>query len=214
MMMDHWPMKGLRVTTARLEMRLPTEDELAELAEVAARGVHPPGSRPFLSPWTDQPPAAQARHVIQQHWGRLGEWTPGDWALELAVFHEGRAVGIQDMRAEEFPIRREVITGSWLGLEHQGRGIGTEMRAAILHLAFAELGCQSATTMSFDDNLASLGVSRKFGYRPDGITRDVLDGKVVVSQRLRLSRDDWESTDRPPVTVTGVRPCLELFGAG
>lgn len=214
MLSDHWPLRGLRVTTARLELRLPTEDELAELADVAARGVHPPEARPFLSPWTDQPPAAQARHVIQEHWRRLGTWDPEDWALELAVFHEGRPVGLQDMRAEEFAIRREVITGSWLGLEYQGRGFGTEMRAAVLHLAFAELGCQSATTMSFDDNAASLGVSGKFGYRPDGITRDVLDGKVVVSQRLRLFRDEWEAGDRAPVTVAGVLPCLELFGAG
>lgn len=213
MLSDHWPLRGLRVTTARLELRLPTEDELAELADVAARGVHPPEARPFLTPWTDQPPAARARHVIQEHWRRLGTWDPEDWALELAVFHEGRPVGIQDMRGEEFAIRREVITGSWLGLEHQGRGLGTEMRAAVLHLAFAELGCQSATTMSFDDNAASLGVSGKFGYRPDGITRDVLDGKVVVSQRLRLYRDEWEARDRTPVTVAGVLPCLELFGA-
>jgi RimJ/RimL family protein N-acetyltransferase len=214
MLIDHWPLKGLRVNTADLELRLPTEDELAELADLAARGVHPPNSRPFLTPWTDLPPAERARHVVQSHWHRLGAWTPQDWALELAVFHHGRPVGIQEMRAQDFTIRREVTTGSWLGLEHQGRGIGTEMRSAILHLAFAELGCVEATTASFTDNLASLGVSRKFGYRPDGITRDILHGRVVVSQRLRLSQQEWELTDHPQVTVSGLQGCVELFGSG
>lgn len=197
--------------TPRLELRLPSEAELAELADVAARGVHPPEQRPFLTPWTDLPPNERARSVLQQHWQRLGAWTPHDWALELAIFHDGRPIGIQDMRARDFAVRREVVTGSWLGIDYHGRGIGTEMRSAVLHLAFAGLGCVAATSASFTDNIAALRVSRKVGYRPDGIMRDVRGGDVVVSQRLRLSRERWEVTDRPPVTVTGLADCVELF---
>lgn len=55
-------------------------------------------------------------------------------------------------------------------------------------------------------------ISRKLGYQPGGIMRDTLDGQVVVSQRMRLTRADWEATDRPPVTITGLEACLELFG--
>ncbi|MER7752773.1 GNAT family N-acetyltransferase [Kitasatospora sp. NPDC097643] len=212
MLIDHWPLHGLRVRTARLELRLPSEDELAEVAEVAARGVHAPDVRPFLVPWGELPPAERARHVLQLHWKRLGRWTPQDWALNLVVFLDGRPVGIQDVRAKEFGVRREIVSGSWLGLEHHGRGIGTEMRVGMLHLVFAGLGAESATSMSFTDNLSSLTVSRRLGYQPDGITRDVLDGKVVESQRLRLSRSDWESRERPPVTVTGLAGYAELFG--
>jgi RimJ/RimL family protein N-acetyltransferase len=212
-LIDHWPLRGIHITTPRLELRLPSEEELAELADLAARGVHPPGERPFLTPWADRPPAERARYVLQQHWQRLGAWAPKEWALEMAVFHDGRPVGVQDMRAQDFAVRREVITGSWLGLEYQGRGIGTEMRSAVLHLAFVGLGCVEATTMSFTDNVAPLRISRKLGYRPDGITRDVLDGQVVVSQRLRLSRREWELTDCLRVTVSGLQGCSELFGS-
>lgn len=214
MLVDHWPLRGLRVRTPRLELRLPTEEELAELADVAAGGVHPPGARPFLTPWTDLPPAERARYVVQQHWKRLGEWTPEDWALDLAVFLGGRPVGAQEMWAREFAVRREVTTGSWLGLDRHGRGIGTEMRAAVLHLAFTGLDCAEATSLAFLDNPASLGVSRKLGYRPDGITRDTLHGRVVVSQRMRVSRREWERVDRPPVGVEGLDGCLGLFGCG
>ncbi|MCX4825699.1 GNAT family N-acetyltransferase [Streptomyces sp. NBC_01142] len=211
-LIDHWPLKGLRVRSPRLELRLPSEDELAELADVAARGVHEPSARPFLTPWTDLPPAERARHVMQLHWSRLGRWTPQNWALELVAFFEGRPVGVQDMRAVDFGIRQEIVSGSWIGLNHQGRGLGTEMRVAMLHLAFAELGAVSATSMSFTDNFSSVSVSLKLGYRPDGITRDVLHGKVIESQRFRLSREDWHLRERPPVTVSGLTGCEELFG--
>ncbi|TBO57716.1 N-acetyltransferase [Streptomyces kasugaensis] len=212
MLIDHWPLLGLRVRTSRLELRLPTEDELAELADVAAQGVHGPGRRPFLTPWTDLPPAERARETLRRHWSRRGTWTPQDWTLDLAVFVDGRPVGVQEMEARNFGILREVGTASWLGLGHQGQGIGREMRSAMLHLAFAGLGAHEATTSSFTDNAAPLRVSDKLGYRPDGIARDVLHGSAVVSQRLRLTRDRWELTDRPEVTLSGLAPCLREFG--
>lgn len=212
MLIDHWPLLGLRVRTARLELRLPVEEELANLADLAARGVHEPGNRPFLRPWTDLPPAERAREVTQRHWRRRGTWTPQDWTLDLVIFEQGHPIGVQELEAQNFATLREVQTGSWLGLKHQGRGIGIEMRSAALHLAFAGLGATDATTMSFTDNPAPLRVSRKLGYRPDGITRDVLNGQAVVSQRLRLTRTDWEKMDRPKVTIDGLEPCLQQFG--
>ncbi|MFE0701088.1 GNAT family N-acetyltransferase [Streptomyces sp. NPDC058872] len=105
-----------------------------------------------------------------------------------------------------------MVSGSWIGLNHQGRGLGTEMRVAMLHLAFAELGAVSATSMSFTNNVSSVSVSLKLGCRPDGITRDVLHGGVVESQRFRLSREDWHSREHPPVTVSGFVGCEKLFG--
>ncbi|MBW8486453.1 GNAT family N-acetyltransferase [Actinomadura parmotrematis] len=212
MLADHWPLFGLRVRTPRLELRLPTEDELSALADVAARGVHPPGARPFLHPWGELPPAQRGRTVLKDHWRRLGSWDPRDWELSLAVFEDGVPLGFQDIEGRDFAVLREVSTGSWLSLEHQGRGVGTEMRAAVLHLAFAGLGATDATTESFTDNPAPLEVSRRLGYRPDGIDHHVVRDEAVTTQRLRLTRNVWESTERPDVTIEGLAPCLELFG--
>jgi RimJ/RimL family protein N-acetyltransferase len=61
----------------------------------------------------------------------------------------------------------------WIGLEYQGQGIGTEMRAAVLYLAFAGLGADYALSGAFTDNPASLAVSRKLGYGEDGVDREV-----------------------------------------
>jgi RimJ/RimL family protein N-acetyltransferase len=117
-------------------------------------------------------------------------------------------IGIVALRATDFSILREVKTWSWLGLEHHGQGFGTEARNALLHLAFAGLDAEAALTEVFQDNAGSQGVSRKLGYRPDGISRDVLHGKPVVSDRLRLTREDWQET---PVEVEGLEDCRSWF---
>ncbi|MBT8225728.1 MAG: GNAT family N-acetyltransferase [Dactylosporangium sp.] len=212
MLIDHYPMLGLRIRTPRVELRLPLAEDLAELADLAAEGIHDPAATPFLVPWTDQPPAERARSVVQYHWLRRGTSTPQDWSLLLGVFLDGTAVGQQDIGAHDFAITREVTTGSWLGLRYQGQGIGTQMRAAVLHLAFAELGAEEAVSGALDHNAASLGVSRKLGYQPDGIQRHVVRGAVAAQVRLRLTRARWERHRTVPVTVEGLAPCLPHFG--
>ena len=145
MLIDHWPLLGLRLITPRLELRLPSDEELSELADLAAEGMHGPGSMPFLVSWPSLP-------------------------------------------------------------------LGTHMRAAALHLAFAGLDATDAVSGAFDDNVSSLRVSEKLGYQPDGIERLAAHGRATTTRRLRLTRDRWQATDHVPVTVTGLAPCRPLFG--
>ncbi len=76
MITDHWPLFGLRLTTPRLELRLPDLDEMARLADVAAAGVHDPAVQPFAVPWTDESPEKAARNVLQWMWGLWAQWSP------------------------------------------------------------------------------------------------------------------------------------------
>nr|WP_239062196.1 GNAT family protein [Streptomyces sp. SID13031] len=208
-MTDHWPLRRLCLTTDRLVLRQPTEEELALVADLAASGVHLPGERPFLTPWTDLAPAERALWVMQQHWASRGSWAPDDWSLGLAVFRDEIPVGQVYLGARQFAVLREVRTSSWLGLAHHGQGYGTEARTALLHLAFAELGAEAALSEVFQDNHGSQAVSRKLGYRPDGISRDVLHGEPVISDRLRLTRADWQGH---AVQVEGLEQCRSFFG--
>ncbi|MFA1541540.1 GNAT family N-acetyltransferase [Actinomadura monticuli] len=209
---EHFPLLGLRLRTPRLELRLPSPEELGALANTAAQGVHAPGTIPFTVPWTDRPPADVARGVVQHHWHTLGQWTPDDWQLHLTVFHAGDVVGQQDVRARDFAVLRQVNTGSWLGMRHHGKGIGTEMRAAVLHLAFTGLGADEALSSAFADSHASRAVSRKLGYQDNGTERAVVQGAMTIEQRLRLTRADWEKRATIPVTIEGLAPCLPMFG--
>jgi RimJ/RimL family protein N-acetyltransferase len=197
----------LRVRTPRLELRLPALEELDTLREVALVGVHPPELMPFTVPWTDDPELAGFRDY---HEMRRREWRPDAWHLELGVWLEGEPVGGQGMESENFAATRVVGTGSWLGQRFQGQGIGTEMRTAVLELAFRGLGAEAARSGAIDGNVASLRVSAKLGYGPVGRGKVSPRGVEVGHTDVELRREDW----KPPfaVEIGGLGPCLPLFG--
>ena len=209
---DLWPLTTLRLRTPRLELRLPSDRDLADLARLAAAGVHDPQVQPFGVAWTDVPPADRARSVLQHHWRQLAAWTPEHWGLQLVVVHDGAVLGTQGMSGHDFSVLREVGTGSWLGQAYQRQGVGTEMRAAVLQLAFAGLGAEYAISSAFIDNAASLAVSRKLGYADDGVEQRVRRGRPATARRLRLDRRTWEATHRTPVSIEGLEACLPMFG--
>lgn len=183
-----------------------------ELARLAGEGVHRDGERPFLTPWTEGSAEERARRVLQGHWGDLASWSVESWSLGLGVFLGGAVIGSVGLRARDFPVVREVKTSSWLGVEHHGRGYGTEARAGVLALAFEHLGASAALSEVFRDNHASQAVSRKLGYERDGISVDARDGEALLSDRLRLTREKWVALARPPVVVDGLGGCLAMFG--
>lgn len=212
MLSDIWPVYRLRITTDRLVLRLPTEDELAEVAHVAAAGVHHPSERPFLTPWAEGSAEERARFVARGHWGSLADWTPERWSLGLCVFASGQPVGMVSLNGRDFRVVREVTTSSWLGLPHQGKGFGTEARIGLLTLAFDVLEAEAALTEVFQDNHSSQGVSRRLGYERDGISRDARGDEAVVSDRLRLTRANWLAGERAKAEVIGFDDCRSCFG--
>jgi RimJ/RimL family protein N-acetyltransferase len=208
-----WPLYDLRLGTERLELRLPDEDQIAELCALARAGIHPPGEMPFGVAWSTKPSPRFEREYIQWHWKQRADWTPQAWSLELAVFLDGRPIGSQSLMAREFATFHRIGTGSWLGREFQGRGLGKEMRGAVLALAFDGLGAESATTKAFVDNLASAGVSRALGYRPNGRGLIAPEGVARETERFRMTREDWLGRSRPPVDMQGLDGCRAMFGA-
>jgi RimJ/RimL family protein N-acetyltransferase len=211
---EFWPLVGLRLRTPLLELRWPSQADLNALASLAADGVHDPAVQPFAVAWTDVGPAERARSVLQYHWGCWAAWKPAAWRLELAVVRDGIVVGTQGLSGTDFAIRREVASGSWLGRAFQGQGIGTQMRAAVLALAFEGLDARYACSSAFEDNAASLAVSRKLGYADDGIELFTIRDRPTVSRRLRLDRAAWQAARTVPVDVIGLEPCLPDFGLG
>ena len=209
----YWPFFDLRIRTPRLELRIPDDADVVELARMAARGIHPDDFHPFSIPWTEQPSPELERRLLQWHWRVRAGWSPAAWRLAFAVLEDGQVVGTQDVYAEDFAVLRTVESGSWIGRDHQGRGIGKEMRAAVLHLAFDGLGARMARSAAFADNAASLGVSRALGYVLDGEELAARRGEAARHLRLRLERDEWRRRRRDDILVAGLEPCLPLLGA-
>jgi RimJ/RimL family protein N-acetyltransferase len=206
-----WPLVDLRIRTPNLELRLPTDDDLLALARVARAGIVDPDRTVFVVPWHTLPSPAMERQFLQHWWRARGSWNPSNWSLGLALVENGRPIGMQEVIAGDFAIRRVVQSGSWIGREFQGRGLGTEARAAILALAFDGLAADFAESGYFAGNERSARVSEKLGYQSIGEEYLSIDGKRLTEVRVRCSRESWRR-DLVPVTIERLEPCLGLFG--
>lgn len=210
-MPDPWPLWGLELRTPRLTLRPDDDAGLVELAAEAHRGIHPPEVMPFGIPWTDAEPEAMVRDSLKHHWSSRAACRPDDWELHFLVRLDGNVIGAQSLRATNFTLIREVSTGSWLGMRHQGKGLGKEMRAAVLLFAFDHLGARTARSSAFEDNPGSLGVSRSLGYREDGTYTDVRRGVPATNIRQLVTPDTFH---RPTwqLEVDGLKPALPMLG--
>jgi RimJ/RimL family protein N-acetyltransferase len=201
------PLLAIRIRTPRLELRLPTDEEIVELYRVAEAGIHPPEEMPFFIPWTD---TLNEQDFVAYHWQARESWSPESWRANFVTFLDGRPIGTQGLEAADFAAKREVETGSWLGEAHQSRGYGFEQRAAVLELAFRGIEAQAATSGALADNVPSQRISEKLGYRVTGTREIAPRGEPVLHYDYRIERSDWRCPI--PVEIEGLEAALPLFG--
>lgn len=202
----YWPMFDLEVSTPRLAM-VPIDDEMGvALAALAARGIHPPDFMPFKHPWSRAESPALERHALQFYWRCRAEMTPERWNINFAIVVDGEVVGSSGLMGNHFPRLRQFESGSWLGRDFQGRGIGKEMRLATLTLGFVGFGAEWATTGAWHDNAASIGVTRSLGYSAAGHRRAIRDdehGDTLVGFEMPRSHFD-EHLRRHDIELVGI----------
>ncbi len=209
---DVYPPFGLRAVAGPIELRGLTDELILELCDVAERGIHDPDEMPFYFPWSTAPAGQLSRNTAAYHWGKRATFSPDDFCLDLAVLVDGRVVGSQGVAAKNFPVTRTGETGSWLGREHQGRGLGTAMRRAFCALLFDHLGFEEITSAAFLDNPASLAVSRKVGYVETGLTRvKRREGELARTRGLVLTPETFVRDD-VRLEVSGAEAVRELIG--
>lgn len=217
---DCWPLFGLRVVTSTIELRVPNDAELATLCELAAAGIHPPETMPFSVPWTGHSSPEFERNFLQHHWRSRADFAHDQFDLHFAVVVDGALVGLQSLHrrkstngaSSEAPAERSCETGSWLGLAHQGRGIGKAMRSAAVAFAFGYLDAEVITSGAFADNTASQRVSIATGYELVRTNMILRQGVDAAHLQFELSRDRWKRTPvRDGITVTGWEACRSMF---
>ena len=185
------PLTRLRLRTPRLELRVASRAEARRLFAVAESGIHDPAEMPFEIPWTDD---LDLDDFVSHVTGSTAD------SIRFTAFLDGAPIGVQalDIHPEW------VSTGSWLGRAHQGHGLGTEMRAAVLTYAFDARGAAVARSGAIAGNPQSLGVSRKLGYEVMGSHVVSPRGEPLEHTDVELRRDRFRSP--VPVSVDGVRP--------
>lgn len=198
-MEDVFPPFRLRIRCGAIEQRVLRDDDIPELVDLVRGGVQAPGTpMPFLADWHEAPfapgqPGAFPAVSLSWWWQQRAAFAPDAWHLALTVRHDGVLVGMQDVPATDFPLTRTVETGSWLGRDHQGKGIGTLMRQMAISFAFDELDAVACESGYIVGNEASRAVSRKAGYVDNGqrtLVQQTRQGAVrAQEQRVIVTPD-------------------------
>jgi RimJ/RimL family protein N-acetyltransferase len=210
-----YPPLNVEVRTPRLTLAGASDELLERLVPLVRAGVADTEPWPMDDPssfYLDSP--EREWRWLRGVWAGRGRVSPDSWRLYFAVLVDGEPAGMQDLTGKDFTRFGTVTSFSWLAPGRRGQGLGREMRAAILHLAFAGLGAREAGSDAFFDNEASNRVSRGLGYEPNGTDWDTRRGEPALIQRWRLTRDAWERGRRADIALAGAGECLPVLGIG
>ena len=207
-----YPPLDVEIRTPRLTLAGATDDLLERLVPLVRAGVADTEPWPFDDPisFYAESPEREWRW-LRGIWAGRGRMSPDSWRLYFAVVVDGEPVGMQDLVGKNFARFGTVSSFSWLAPGRRGQGLGKEMRAAILHLAFAGLGAREAGSDAFVDNAASNAISRGLGYEQNGTDWDTRRGEAARIQQWRLTRDTWERGRRDDIDLAGVEECLVVL---
>jgi RimJ/RimL family protein N-acetyltransferase len=210
-LLDVWPLHGIRLSTPELELRPAREADLPALFDILPDDLEVDPSSTW---YAGVEPSANRRAILAQgYWRAMGQWSPTDWVIPFVVRRGGEPIGMQALEGPDYGAERTVDSWSWLEKARRGQGLGKQMRAAILELAFRHLGARCAITSAVLGNAGSLGVSRSLGYVESH--QSVLSHSNETLQHLRLEADSWTSSGLgADVRVEGVGPALPFFGLG
>lgn len=196
---DVWPPFGLRIESPRLILRQVRETDFPAYVAAATSGIMNSDRNSFASPWDENSPEDLAKNSLSWLWSARTKIGPDSWYFMFAVFTKGedgsedQLIGMQDVWAEKYRVLRTVSSGSWMRKDHQGKGLGKEMRAAMLMWAFDHFGAEYAESGAYDWNEASLGVSKSLGYFQCGTKRvpDAHGRQAEWETQLRLPKNDF-----------------------
>ncbi len=210
---EFFPAFALEVRTPRLVLRFPDDDDLVELAELGARGVHSPDQMPFIIPWTQVPAPFQQRNTLQWFWSQRVTLQGDVPSITLVTVVDEEIVGMQGLLTASWKGTRTFETGSWLGIGHHGKGIGREMRVAALHLGFDGFAADRMATAAYVDNGASIGVTDAVGYRPNGTELTARNGVPTELVKYVMDRSDFDAIRRDDIEIVGAAAVAALFGS-
>lgn len=212
-MPSFYPPLDLAVRTPRLVLAGATDELLHRLMPVVRAGVVDTDAAPFDDPmsfYADSP--EREWRWLRGIWAGRARADRDWWRLFFVALVDGEPIGMQDLIGADFTLFGSVTTFSWIAPAVRRRGLGREMRSAILHLAFAGLAAREATSEAFPDNDASNGVSRSLGYEPNGTNWATRRGNPAILRRWRLTRERWEHTRRDDLQIAGLEACKPVLG--
>ena len=131
----HYAPLQVRVSTPRIELAGATDELLGQLQRAVWDGKATAQPAPYDDPMSlyEEDPDVRVRKWVQGVWRGRGSVTPDFWRRYFMVLLDGEPVGMQDLIGDGFNTYGTVVSFSWLSSDLRHRGIGKEMRHAILH---------------------------------------------------------------------------------
>jgi RimJ/RimL family protein N-acetyltransferase len=211
--MKNYPLLDVRVSTPMLELSGATDELLDQLADVVRAGKTRADPAPYDDPssFYEPDPDLRVAQWLRAIWRRRGNVGPDGWRLNFVVMVDGRPVGEQTLTGVNFSTLGTITSFSWLSADERGRGLGHEMRAAILHLAFDGLGAKEAASDAFVDNHGSNAISQSLGYDLNGTEWATRQGEPALLNRWRLTRDIWKERRRNDIQLHNIEACHALL---
>ena len=155
-----WPLFGLRIRSEHLVLRLPTDDELIDLAR-AGPVRHPRARRDALRRRLDDAAEPRIRERLPASTtGDARDVAPENGGSTSMVERDGESSGPRRSRPKASRSTTWSTPARGSARRFQRRGIGKEMRAAVLAFAFDAPRRRVAESAAFLDNAASNAVSR------------------------------------------------------
>ena len=142
----------------------PTGPDHAE-GLIAAKGLSVDELTPWLVWAVDEDPNATRAFALacEQEWD-VTAWT-------FTVLLDGEIIGSVGINRFD-PMLSTANLGYWLRTDVAGRGLMTEAAAAVVEFAFGELGLHRLELHAAPDNIASVKVAEKLGFKRGGVLRD------------------------------------------
>ena len=161
-------------------------------------------NRRWLRPWEATLPGAQPLPSMTfPAFVRLDkrQWRRGE-AMSMVIEYEGELVGRVAITGIEWGSACNGSVGYWIDEAHAGRGIVPRAVALLVRYAF-QSGLHRAEIAARPENVSSLRVAKKLGFRDEGMRRRYLfiagdwrDHRVfALTSDERLLGDLWSCDD-------------------
>jgi ribosomal-protein-alanine N-acetyltransferase len=159
-------LKGSKVT-----LRVPLANDYAAWA--ALRGE----SRAFLERWEPRwSPDELERGAWRHRLGRYREDYAQGTAIALFIFERehGRLAGGITLGNIRHGVSQSGHIGYWIGERYAGRGLMTDAVGVLVRFAFDRLQLHRVEAACIPDNIRSIRVLEKAGFRREGLLRSYL----------------------------------------
>ncbi len=172
---------------AGVELRRIREGDGSALCELVTQ------NREHLARWIrwgesiqDEASAAQFVREAQE----AAEYCGGESFL---IWSENSLAGLAVLDGVDTVNRRGSLS-YWLGEEHIGKGIMTRACKRLISYCFEDLNLNRLEISPAENNIKSLGVPQRLGFRREGVTRECewFNGEFVNHVNFGLLKREWQ----------------------